>query len=409
MRIETGDGASNVIPNGVAEEVDILSDAYGNLHGDRRIRPLPTEDFNSADMLALLRRISTILQVGLNVDDDGSTDSISVADASTGRPGQIAPLTGVQVGGTDGTAYRTIVTDTSGHILDAATSTSGTAIPTYVQLVGGTNGGTLRPIAVGAAGDVIVQQATGATVWNIQGLTPEGAAPSSNPLQVSGWDGTDVHTFKTDTSGRIILGAPSANLPVNVTGASGATLDGATGAAVPTQGLLVLGSDGTDGRALSTDTSGRPSIVGAAADAAAVAGNPVLVGANDGTDVRSKRVATIFGSTEGTGTTTNIYVPGAGNKFRLFGFSVMVSGNATLGTAGAVLLKLLDGSGGTVIWQGRVWVLTTDTVGVVFNSGWIDLGDYGYLSSTAANDLTVSASSGLSTGTYVVNYAVGIN
>lgn len=62
--------------------------------------------------------------------------------------------------------------------------------------------------------------------------------------------------------------------------------EGAAGNPVPPTTIQVGGTDGTNLRALVTDTSGRVVMVGAAADGAAVAGNPVLVAGYDGTNAR---------------------------------------------------------------------------------------------------------------------------
>ena len=66
----------------------------------------------------------------------------------------------------------------------------------------------------------------------------------------------------------------------------------AAGAAISGNPVLNGGSDGTNARALLTDTSGRQVAVGAAATGAAVAGNPVLVGASDGTNAQAVRAGT---------------------------------------------------------------------------------------------------------------------
>jgi hypothetical protein len=62
---------------------------------------------------------------------------------------------------------------------------------------------------------------------------------------------------------------------------------GAPGAAIPPSALQVGGNDGTDIRALSTDSSGRVNVVGPAAAGAVPVGNPVLAAGYDGTDVRT--------------------------------------------------------------------------------------------------------------------------
>jgi len=77
---------------------------------------------------------------------------------------------------------------------------------------------------------------------------------------------------------------PQTSHGVNIGGVEGLA---AAGAAVAGNPVQIGGSDGTDSRALLTDSSGRPNVVGAAAAGSAVAGNPVLMGGSDGTDVRA--------------------------------------------------------------------------------------------------------------------------
>lgn len=67
LRVETGDYSNN-IPTGVIEEVIIPSDASGNLPGDKRQRSLAVSDSTLDDVLAELKKISLVLQLGLNID-----------------------------------------------------------------------------------------------------------------------------------------------------------------------------------------------------------------------------------------------------------------------------------------------------------------------------------------------------
>jgi hypothetical protein len=78
----------------------------------------------------------------------------------------------------------------------------------------------------------------------------------------------------------------------------------ADGAAVAGSPVLVAGQDGTNAQTLLTDTTGRPIVVGAAAAAAAKAGNPVLVGGQDGTNAQSLLVDTA-GRVQLAGATNN--------------------------------------------------------------------------------------------------------
>lgn len=104
-----------------------------------------------------------------------------------------------------------------------------------------------------------------------------GSANSANnrAIPIAGSDGSNNRLITLDTSGRTI--------------AVGA---GVAGAAVVGNPVRVAGSDGTNTRDLFMDSSGRVITVGAAASGAAVAGNPVLVGGSDGTNARTLRTAT---------------------------------------------------------------------------------------------------------------------
>jgi hypothetical protein len=82
--------------------------------------------------------------------------------------------------------------------------------------------------------------------------TPGTAAPSL-AIQVAGTDGTNLRAILTDTSGKA---------KVDLFGNAGATLDAAPGAAAPTNAVQIGGTDGTDIRAIATDTTGRVKVIG---------------------------------------------------------------------------------------------------------------------------------------------------
>jgi hypothetical protein len=71
---------------------------------------------------------------------------------------------------------------------------------------------------------------------------------------------------------------------------NGQEMSVSNGAAIPagTSALMIAGSDGTDSRFFTLDTSGRLVVVGAAASGSAIAGNPVLVGGIDGVGVDAR-------------------------------------------------------------------------------------------------------------------------
>jgi hypothetical protein len=151
----------------------------------------------------------------------------------------------------------------------------------------------------------------------VAGRSPVGGGIVDNPVQVGGVDGGSLmRAFLTDTSGRqVVVGAGASGvaaagnpvlvagkdygsgfakeIPVSVAGNAAGTYVPVAGAdhlgtaralpvelqgqPTPNAALVVGGNDGTNVQWLKVDTSGRPIVVGAAAEAAAVVGNPVLV------------------------------------------------------------------------------------------------------------------------------------
>lgn len=73
----------------------------------------------------------------------------------------------------------------------------------------------------------------------VQGVTASGSPPTTNPVLVSGWDGTNIRTLLTDSGGRRVV--------------VGAAADGSAPVGNP---VLISGSDGTNVQTVLTDTSG---------------------------------------------------------------------------------------------------------------------------------------------------------
>jgi hypothetical protein len=119
-------------------------------------------------------------------------------------------------------------------------------------------------------GNAVTTLVAGEQKVAVEGLVADGAAVSGNPVLTAGFDGTNVQTKLTDTSGRqVTVGAA------------------ADGAAVTGNPVLMGGQDGTNAQSILTDTTGRQVMVGASADGAAVTGNPILIGGQDGTNTQS--------------------------------------------------------------------------------------------------------------------------
>lgn len=92
-----------------------------------------------------------------------------------------------------------------------------------------------------------------------------GATKPSSALYLGGDDGTNLRALRTDTTGRAVV--------------AGAGAVGATPVGNP---LYLAAQDGTNLQALRSSTAGRLEMVGAAADGAAAVGNPVQIGGKDG-------------------------------------------------------------------------------------------------------------------------------
>jgi hypothetical protein len=92
-------------------------------------------------------------------------------------------------------------------------------------------------------------------------------------------------------------------------------------------------------------------------------------------------------------------------RFRLLGFSIIVTGNSSLASAGVLDIKLKDGVDDMGL-QFSVFapvVAVTSVFGADFNTGWVDLGE-GILSNALNNALKINLSSALSTGKASICY-----
>jgi hypothetical protein len=120
-----------------------------------------------------------------------------------------------------GTANTISTTVATGSWLKAGTCAAYDLYPigqpgpfTYVAIIG--NGGSTTVYAEaglgtppgtlgGSGGASSVTQGT--TPWVVGGPAAPGAVPVGNPIYFAGWDGTDIRAILTDTSGRLIVGA----------------------------------------------------------------------------------------------------------------------------------------------------------------------------------------------------------
>ena len=114
------------------------------------------------------------------------------------------------------------------------------------------------------------------------GVATTGSAITTKGMAAVGTDGTNARILKTDTSGELqidVLTVPS-NMSVNIAQVAGATVATGNGTAAGSQRVSIASdSTGTVAVTQATASSLNAQVVGAAADAATVSGNPVSLGA----------------------------------------------------------------------------------------------------------------------------------
>lgn len=117
-----------------------------------------------------------------------------------------------------------------GTTSSVAATTSSPALPaggicvnigpaTYVAAITATGSGTLRITQISgctsfsgassaSSGGSVTQ---GTSPWVVGGPAANGAVPTGNPIWFAGWDGTDLRAIKTDSSGDIVVSATASN------------------------------------------------------------------------------------------------------------------------------------------------------------------------------------------------------
>lgn len=101
-------------------------------------------------------------------------------------------------------------------------------------------------------------------------------------------------------------------------------------------------------------------------------------------------VATASGSTA-------LWTPATGKKFRLMGYDMQITSNATQAVAGVLVASLYDGTTATAFAHSIYVPSAAGQANFFFDSGWHDLSN-GYLSLAANNALNINLSSTLATG-----------
>lgn len=175
-------------------------------------------------------------------------------------------------------------TSVQGPVADGAADTAAAPVE-----VGGTDGTNIQTLKTDSSGELQVDVLS---VAGVTGAAADGAAASGNPVLTAGMDGSNnAQTILVDTSGRPnVVGGAAIDAPVSGNpvlaggrangGAPASVQDGDAQAVwLNVQGAVMGGGyDGSAGRVVSVDSSGRQIIIGAAAAGATAAGNPVLNG-----------------------------------------------------------------------------------------------------------------------------------
>ncbi len=126
---------------------------------------------------------------------------------------------------------------------------------------------------------------------------------------------------------------------------------------------------------------------------------------NPGTDnMELSRTPSIYKNFSGGALSNTLWTPAAGKRFRLMGFSIVLSADATLAAAGETVLALVDQATAINIafafWVPAIAITTSlgTTNPVNFN-----LPGNGYLSLAANNALIANLTVALATGVFSIN------
>jgi hypothetical protein len=344
----------------------------------------------------------------LRIDGSGSTQPISgtvaATQSGTWNINNISGTVSLPTGAATETSLAKLTltqgsttSGQSGTLMQGAVTT---AAPTYTT--GQTNPLSLTTAgAVRIDGSAVTQPVSGtvtanagtgnftvvqSTASNLRSQTSSesntAAAVPTQASMVGGTDGTNLRAFSVDTSGRqIVIGAA------------------ADGAAVTGNPVLMGGQDGTNAQSILTDTTGRQVMVGAAADGAAVTGNPILIGGQDGTNAQSML----------TDTTGRPVVVGAGAAGAPVGgiLSTQVpdtTGSGTLNALNTTASIALAGNAGAALQLSSGTLIGTIVPEISYDGGttWSISLFQDPTNSTYSSSITFSASNGANAQTIVV-------
>jgi hypothetical protein len=138
----------------------------------------------------------------------------------------------------------------------------------------------------------------------------------------------------------------------------------------------------------------------------------VFNGSAAGTSVAGRRYSkarnpNVIKTGQFTTGTTALWTPSAGNFYRLLKFIVEVTDNATLAVGGVLTITFNETTTGDLPIAFDVFVpaVALNNSGILYSSGWIELGFYGVLAAAVNRALNVKLSAALATGNVRVTVA----
>lgn len=417
-----------------------ITEVAGNTVAATTAAALPVELFDGTNPLGVSGNplYDNLAQVGGNAVATGATGLLKVAIVGNAgavldaAPGSGAPTNALQIGGTDGTDIRALLTDANGQLKTlaggAAESTaswnSGTAQNTTLQVNCAGYGivvitlndvGTVTPgvltfessdtTAFSVAYTCIITQLDKLGQGSATQLTLVSSTNVAYYANISGWAAFRVRLSTAITgSGTVNLGLTLTNqVNPNVVGQVASVVT--AGVRSTLAAVTPPGDNATSGNIFSSSANAAgPLYVGDALYGGAFSGT-----ANAALQGYSKaRTPTIFKTVQATASgNTGIWTPGTGNKFRLLKLQVIVTDAAYLASAGTFTVSFQDATSaiGPAYDISLLGSALVNPDGVLYDSGWIDLGFFGILSAAANNALNVNLSAALSAGNVRVNVA----
>lgn len=353
--------ANAPVVDGLNDSLDVLADILLEL--DQKIEAGDIVGLDAATITALQTISATILNQPTDFPDAATHTKLDSILTDTGDAGTSPPSGSGMLGWLRGiyTAITGTVT-VSGPITD--TQLRASSVPVTVSDGSG-------PLTVDGSVSISNFPAT-QPVSNASLPLPTGAATSAKQS-----DGTQVTSVNNASGGAA----------VNVQdGGNSLTVDGTVTANIQGSGNAIIAqAQSADGLVVSASINKLAAIV--------------YQMCFNGSTFDRVRVANMYKTTVATASgDTAVWTPTSGKKFRVMGYQIQMSSNASL-AAGAVLeIVLRDGATpigvGSSVFVPTIAVTTTPGMS---NSGWILLSN-GFLSSAANNVLNVNLSAALVTG-----------